>query len=487
MKKEKMGLMLFAVALGTFMSALDASVVNISVPVIKTFFGVSLAAVQWIITAYLMVVSSVLLFFGRLSDLYGQKRVYMTGFAVFTAGSALCGLAMSAEMLILFRVFQALGAGMMFSTNAAIITHNVPAERRGRAFSVIAIAVAAALSAGPVLGGVLTGAFGWQSIFYINVPVGIFGLIIAARFIPSDKKTPKSRLDISGSIMIFGTLFLILLPLDQWSEGMNIYLAIAMFISGVSLAVVFIRYEKKTRNPLLKLELFRNRVFSASLIAAVFNFMAQYIMIFLVPFYLQTIRLFTPAKAGLLYIPMPLAVLAVAPVAGFVSDRFDTRYISTAGMGIMAVGLFMLSFLNAQTPLVYIVLAMSVTGIGSGLFQTPNNSALMNNVPAEHRGVASGMLATARNIGMVLGVGISGALFTWLAGWTGSQSAESSLTSTTAGQTAFIHAMHVTYIVAAVIALIAMAASFTKGKVKTAAMLEAESEAENPAGNENKL
>ena len=132
-----------------------------------------------------------MLFFGRLSDLYGQKRVYMTGFAVFTAGSALCGLAMSAEMLIVFRIFQALGAGMMFSTNSAIITHNVPSERRGRAFSVIAIAVAAALSAGPVLGGVLTGAFGWQSIFYINVPVGIFGLIMAVRFIPADKRRPK--------------------------------------------------------------------------------------------------------------------------------------------------------------------------------------------------------------------------------------------------------------------------------------------------------
>lgn len=475
MKNTKIGLMLFSVALGTFMSALDSSVVNIAIPVIKSYFDVPLATVEWIITAYLMVVSSILLFFGRLSDIYGQKRVYITGFAIFTVGSALCGLSTSAEMLIALRVLQSLGAGMMFSTSSAIITQNVPAKNRGKAFGVISIAVAVALSTGPVLGGTLAGTLGWQSIFYINVPVGIIGIILATKFIPSDKKVPSASLDIPGSVLIFVALFLILLPLNQLNEGTSHYLIAAMLVLGVILAVVFIHYEKKAKYPILNLKLFSNRVFSASLSAALFSYMAQSIMVFLVPFYLQTIRLFSPAMSGLLYIPMPLAILIVSPVAGYISDRFDTRYISSAGVGVMAVGLFILSYLNTTTPLWYIVMGMIITGLGFGMFQTPNNSAVMNHVPMANRGVASGMLATARNMGMATGVGISGALFSFFSSRASTQYLNQGLSDTIINQSSFIYALHITFMVASIIALVAVVASLTKGKVKTAGMLEMQS------------
>ncbi|MEZ4357795.1 MAG: MFS transporter [Eubacteriales bacterium] len=474
MKNEKIGLMLFSVALGTFMSALDSSVVNIAIPVIKSYFDVPLATVEWVIAAYLMVVSSILLFFGRLSDLYGQKRVYITGFAIFTIGSALCGLSKSAEMLIALRVLQAIGAGMMFSTNSAIITQHVPAKNRGKALSVTAIAVAVALSTGPVLGGTLAGTLGWQSIFYINVPIGIIGIFLAVKFIPSDKKAPAAPLDIPGSVLIFAALFFILLPLDQLNEGMNRYLVAAMLISGVILAVIFVQYEKKTKYPMLNLKLFNNRVFSASLSAALFSYMAQYIMIFLIPFYLQTVRLFTPAMSGLLYIPMPLAVLIVAPAAGYISDRFDTRFISSAGVGIMAIGLFLLSYLNVSTPIWYIIMCMIITGIGFGMFQTPNNSAIMNHVPVVNRGIASGMLATARNIGMVTGVGISGALFSFFSNRANVLYTNEGLLQELVTQYSFIYALRITFIAASIIALIAAVASLTKGKVKTAKMLESQ-------------
>ncbi|MDD5016702.1 MAG: MFS transporter [Eubacteriales bacterium] len=470
--KKKTGMMLFAVALGTFMSALDASVVNIAVPVIKEHFGVTLATVQWVITAYLIVVSSLLLFFGRLSDLYGQKRVYLAGFAVFTAGSALCAFSASVEMLIVLRVVQALGAGMMFSTGSAIITHNVPAKNRGKAFSVTAIAVAVALSTGPVLGGALTDALGWQSIFYINIPVGAVGIFLAAKFIPADRKEPSAPIDIPGSVMIFGALFLILLPLDQLNEGMDTYLIIAMFVSGVILAALFIRHQKRTRYPLLNLSLFRSRVFSASLLAAVLAYMAQYIMVFLAPFYLQTIRLYAPSAAGLLYIPMPLATLAVAPLAGIIADKSDTRFISSAGVGVMAVGLLLLSFLDVSTPLWYIIAAMAVTGMGFGMFQTPNNSAIMSSIPADFRGVASGMLSTARNIGMVLGVGVSGAVFSFFSARAAESLAQQGIAGTAAEKGAFVSGLHITFIVACVVALASTAASLTKGKVKTPGMIE---------------
>ena len=455
--------MLLSVALGTFMSALDASVVNIAAPVIRSHFFVPLSTVEWVITAYLLVVSSVLLFFGRLSDLYGQKKVYVTGFAVFTVGSALCGLSDSIGLLIGMRVVQAIGAGMMFSTNSAIITASVPPERRGRAFSVNAVAVAVALSTGPVLGGALTGALGWQSIFYINIPVGIAGIIMAIKFIPADQKQPAVPMDIPGSAMIFGALLLLLLPLNQLGTGMAPWLFALLLGAGLALGIVFVLYQKRIQYPILSLSLFKSRVFSASLVAAVLNYMAMYIMVFLTPFYLQTVRLFTPAEAGLLYMPLPLATLAIAPLTGIFSDRHDTRILSSAGMGVMAAGLFLLSRMQADTPSWYIMVSMALTGVGSGLFQTPNNSALMGSAPAENRGVASGMLATARNMGMVLGVAFSGLLFSLFAGRAGSTG---SAALAEASPVAFVYAMRLTFIVAACVALGAMAASLTKGRVR---------------------
>ena len=469
--RRKTLLMLFSVGLGTFMSALDSSVVNVAVPVIQKHFGVSMAEVEWVITAYLMVISSVLLFFGRLSDLYGHKKIYMTGFAVFTVGSGLCSLSSSIGMLIACRVFQAAGAAMMFSANSAIVTHNVDAKNRGKAFSVISVSVAAALSTGPVLGGALAGSLGWQSIFYINLPIGIIGMVLAYKNIPADRTAEKQKLDIPGSVMVFAALFLVLLPLDQIASGMNMALFAGLLAAGIVLMIVFVRYEKHISHPMLNLGLFKSRVFSAGLAAAVLNFMAQFLMSFLSPFYLQTVRMLTPAMTGLLYIPMPLTVMLVAPLAGFISDRFDTRYISSAGMLIMAGGLFMLSFLNVDTPYWYIVIAMMVSGLGSGLFQTPNNSAVMGHVPPRNRGIASGMLANARNIGMVLGVALSGALFAILS--SGAELFTSEGASLTIQQKAsFIYAMHYTYLAAVVLALLAMAASLTKGKVLTGRELE---------------
>lgn len=458
-RKVKTGLLLFSLALGTFMSALDSSVVNIANPMIKSYFQVSLGTVEWIITAYLLVVSSVLLFFGRLSDIFGHKKVYLTGFAVFTAGSLLCGFSVNIGMLIACRVFQALGAGMMFSTSGAIVTDNVPAEKRGKAFGMIAMAVAVALCAGPVVGGALAGIFGWQSIFFINIPVGIAGLMLAARFIPADEKKKAAPLDIPGSAMAFAALFLLLLPLDQLSEGMNPFALGGMFVAGIILVAVFILYERKAKYPMLNLGLFKNRIFSASIAAAVFNFMAQFIMVFLAPFYLQSIRLFSPVITGLLYMPMPIATLIAAPIAGALSDRFDTRILSSIGMGVMAVGLFMLSFLNITTSYGYIIASLAICGLGSGMFQTPNNTAVMGNAPQENRGTASGILATSRNVGMVMGVALSGALFFVLSGSGIPNGAVS-----TQEQNTFIYALHITYIVAAAIALLAMLASLMKGK-----------------------
>lgn len=472
--KNKTGIMLFSVALGSFMSALDGSVVNISYYKIMEYFQIPRETVEWAITAYLLIICSTLLFFGRLSDLYGQKRLFMTGYALFTVGSALCGLSSSIWMLVAFRVVQATGSALMFSTNSAIITHNVPVERRGRAFSVIGVAVAIALSAGPVLGGFLTEYLGWQSIFYVNIPFGIAGLLLSAKFIPADRKEPSAHLDIPGSVLIFAALFIILLPLDQMSQGMNLYLVISLLLCGTVLIMFFIKYENRVKAPLLDLKLFKNRVFSAGLCASTLNFTSQNMVLFLLPFYLQTLHGNTPAQAGTFIVPMPLTMLVVAPFAGYISDRIDTRYVSSAGMALMAIGLFLLSFLKIDTSEWYIWVAMVITGLGCGMFQTPNNSAVMNHVPAESRGVASGTLSTARNVGMVLGIGISGALHQLFSGIAKNGYAQQGLTGNDLYNASFMSGLHITFIIASVVALGSMAASLTKGKVLTASMLEAQ-------------
>lgn len=467
-KQNRTRATVLTVAVGTFMSALDSSVVNVVLPVIQSSYGVPLSAAGWVVIAYLLVISSLLLTFGRMSDLYGHRRIYIAGFAVFTAGSLLCGLSASIFMLIAFRALQALGAGMMFSAGPAIITDAVPEKVRGRALSVTAVAVAVALCSGPVLGGILAELAGWQSIFFINVPIGLIGIFLAARNIPKDDKKGAGRFDILGSVMIFAALILILTPLDLLGrENLNPVLFYGMLAAGILAGVSFVLYEKKVEEPILNIELFKSRVFAAGNLAAVFNFMAQNIMIFLAPFYLEKLRQFSPATAGMLYIPMPLATLLIAPFSGFAADRYDSRYLCSGGMAVMAGGLMMLSYLRADTPVWYIVTAMALAGLGSGMFQTPNNSAIMGSVPAEYRGTASGVLATMRNTGMVLGVAASGALFSLNFNRAGLLYGAQGLKAAELQQAAFLYALHFTFLTAAGVALLSMLVSLKKGKVRT--------------------
>ena len=467
MKNKKASSIVMAIALGTFMSSLDSSVVNLCVPLIKKDFGISISMVEWVVTAYLLVVSSLLLTYGRLSDLYGHKKVYSTGFVFFILGSMFCGFSINIVLLIMGRVIQALGAGMLFATGPAIITNAVPPERRGKALSITAMAVALGLCVGPVIGGTLSSLFGWQSIFFINLSIGIIAMIMVRKNVPKDEKREAVPFDTIGSVMIFFAVLCILLPLSISGDySLPTALFLILMGTGVVIFVAFIFVESKIKFPMLNLSLFKNRVFTASNFAAFFAYMAQFIMVFLAPFYLEKLRMLSALTSGLLFLPMPLATMFMAPISGSFSDRFDSRLLSSAGNLIMAGGLFMLSFFNKNTSYLFIILSMIVTGIGFGLFHTPNNSAVMGNVPPQYRGIASGTLAMMRNIGMAVGVALSGALF--------SAFQKSAIVDYKAkGQSgailtdhAFIYAMHLTFLAAVMIALLAMIASLTKGKVR---------------------
>ncbi|SDO05670.1 MFS transporter [Acetanaerobacterium elongatum] len=464
---RKVGLMLFSLALGTFMSALDSSAVSIVLPIIQNHYGVALSSVEWVSTAYLLVVSSLLLTFGRISDLLGHKRVYTTGFLIFTLGSLLCGLSLNIQMLIVCRVIQALGASMMFSSNTAIITANVPAGRRGKAMSVTAIAVAVASCSGPVFGGLLARMFSWQSVFFINIPIGIVGLVLAFKNIPEDERKKQIPFDHLGSLLIIMALFLLLLPLDLIG-GVGISLPLFFLLLAVGLAAVgaFVWREKRADYPLMPLGLFKNRLYSFSLIAAVFNFSAQFMLAFLAPFYYQNIKHYSVVMTGLMYLPMPIATLLVAPLSGAISDKHDSRFLSAGGMGLMSAGLLMMSFITQETPNWYIVIAMVLSGIGSGMFQTPNNNAIMGSAPAEFRGIASGTLATMRNVGMLMGVALCGALFNYTSNQGTELFTAQGLVGDALKVAAFTYGLRITITVATGIALLAAVSSLIKGRTK---------------------
>lgn len=399
-----------AVMLGIIMAPIDASIVNVSLPTIADFFGIPLSVVQWVPMSYLLTVSSLLLFYGRLGDIIGYKKIYLAGLAGFIIASALCGVSYflrSIYWLIAFRAVQGLAAGMMMAVSFAIITASFPPTERGKGLGIYAISISAGLAIGPSLGGFVTYYLGWPFIFLINVPIGIAGFIWACRILP-DLKGQPGRIDTGGAITSFIALlsFLLFINTSQGS-GINVTGGIMLLVAILS-GFIFIRLESKADPPMLNLDLFRNLTFSLANISALLNFMSQYIMVFLTPFFLQRLLHFTPNNVGLTMTAFPLAVMVVAPFSGSLSDRIGTRAPAFAGAAICALGLVLMSLLPTSATAADVAWRLAVFGLGTGIFQSPNNSAVMGSAHRAQLGTASGVLATVRNTGMVLGIATGG-------------------------------------------------------------------------------
>lgn len=407
------GLVLIAIGVGTFMSALDGSVVNALLPIIRDAFKADVATIEWVVTIYLLVVSGLLLGFGRLGDLRGHRGVYLIGLVSFVIGSALCGAAPTAATLIAARAVQGIGAAMVFSNSPAILTLAFPARERGRALGLQATMTYLGLTVGPALGGWLTEQFGWRSIFYINVPVGAVALALSWRFVPRDApKKQLARFDYAGAALFLAGLVALLLGLNRaeyWGWG-SIELW-AVIVISLAVLIAFIAVERRAEHPMLDLTLFRGRTFSAATASALLNYVCIYGVIFVLPFYLIQARGLSPAHAGVVLMSQPIVMMIAAPISGALSDRIGTRWPAMVGMALLAVGLFLLSRIALEAPMWHVAVALAVIGLGTGIFIAPNNSALMGGAPRDRQGIAAGVLATARNAGMVLGVGLAGALF----------------------------------------------------------------------------
>jgi EmrB/QacA subfamily drug resistance transporter len=405
---------LVAIGTGSFMAALDGSVVNTILPILSDAFGSSVATIEWVVTVYLLVLSGLLLTFGRLGDLRGHKSIYIWGFSIFITGSALCGLAWSPNVLILFRGMQAIGGAMLASNSPAIITGNISAEERGRAFGLVSTMTYLGLTVGPSLGGWLAQLIDWRAVFYINVPVGGLALALSLIYIPRDAPAEsRQHFDLPGAAVFLVGLTALMLALNQGAEwGWLSPVILSLFVGALILLAIFIFIERRSLAPMLDLSMFRVPLFSAATISAVLNYICVYSITFLMPFYLIQGRGLNPAEAGLLLTVESVLMAITAPVSGMLSDRIGSRLPGMLGMGLMAGGLFLLGSFGSGTGLLLVAVGLAVAGAGTGTFISPNTSALMGAAPKTRQGIASGVQASARSFGMVLGVGLAGAIFT---------------------------------------------------------------------------
>ncbi len=408
---ESKWLVLFAVMLGGIMGPLDASIVNTVLPTITDFFNTEISVAQWVPTVYLLTISCLILPYGRLGDMVGYKRVFISGLAAFVVASILCALSQSIWMLIAFRGLQGLAAGMMMAVSFAIVTAAFPPSERGKALGINAISIAVGLAAGPTLGGAIAEHASWRFIFLINVPVGLSALLLAIRVIPATGRKPGQRLDLPGALAAFVFLLSLLLYANRgeawgWLSPAAVTLLVVALLSGA----FFFILESRSAQPMLNLALFSNRIFSFANLSALVSFMAAYALVFLTPFFLMFVLHFNVGKVGWIMASSPAAMLVVAPLSGALSDRVGTRALAFCGMGIAALSLFLMSRLETSSSSLDVAWRLALFGVGSGMFQSPNNSTVMGNAPKTHLGIASGILAAMRNVGMVLGIAVAGAV-----------------------------------------------------------------------------
>lgn len=406
-------LILANVSVGTFMSTLDSSIVNVALPTLSTQLHSDLSVVQWVVTAYLLTISSLLPVFGRVADLIGRKKVFSFGFILFTLGSILCGLSTNIWFLVGTRIIQAIGASMLMSNSSAIITANFPPQERGRALGLIGTVVALGNLSGPAIGGLLIGFTSWRSIFYVNLPIGIMGYLAAQMVLPDDQpQGGNEKFDILGAILFTCGMVSLLFALNNGQDwGWTSIVILLGLVLGISLLGLFLRWEMKVSHPMIDLSLFRNRPFLMGNLSGFISFVVLFMNTMLMPFYLQHILNYQPSQVGLMMSAFPIVMAFVAPISGHISDRIGPVILTTSGLTIIALGLLYLTTVSAASTVWQILPGPLLMGLGSGLFQSPNNSSVMSSVPKTKLGLAGGLNALVRNLGMVVGIAVSVTLF----------------------------------------------------------------------------
>lgn len=453
-----------AIAFGTFIGYLDSSIVNIALPTLTRYFQTDLSVIKWVVTSYLLMITGLVVIFGRLADMYGRKRLYIFGFVVFIVSSALCGASTTIWSLIAFRCFQGIGAAALLANGAALIGETFPTKERGKAFGMLASVLAFAAITGPLIGGFLTQHVGWSSIFYVNVPFGILGAVLAAKVLPSQERVRSvERFDFTGAATLFACLTAFLLLTSALSKSdWELSTVLSLTIATVLFATGFLMVENRVEHALLDLQIFREWAFSAAALSSFLAYWSIASIAFLVPFYLDRVLLLDPTRSGALLAPVPVALVVAAPLGGRLADRFGIRTITTTGAVINFFGLIALSTLGINTGTLGVILRLVPFGIGMGLFQPPNNTAMMGAVPPNRYGIVSGMIGALKNLGSMTGVAVTSLVFTVAQLHAMVQLEANGTIGQAAARQAFASAVRMTFLLSALISVVVVAMSFAR-------------------------
>ncbi len=432
-------LVMAAVGMGVFLGTIDGSIINVSLPTMMQALKTDFPTIQWVILSYLLTITSLLLSVGRLADIRGKKKIYLLGFIIFTLGSMLCGFSPRAGWLVAFRVIQAIGAAMVTGLGAAIVTEAFPPTERGKAMGLIGTIVSAGIAAGPALGGLLIGAIGWRAIFFVNVPIGVIGVLMVRAFVPDDKPAGRQQFDFggAGALLISLLSFLLALTLGQ-RLGFDAPLIIGLLLGFGLFLIIFLLIEHKVTQPMVDLTMFRNSIFSVSILTGFMGFTTMG-GIFIIPFYLQNVQGYSAIQVGLLLAVVPVMLSISSPISGILSDRLGTRGLATVGLFLMAISFLILRSLQVDTSTLGYIWRATPLGIGMGIFNSPNNSAIMGSAPKRHLGVASSFIAISRTLGMTTGVAVIGTIFAIRTAVYAGQAVSADLTA--AGDVALVHGL----------------------------------------------
>ncbi|HOI71021.1 MAG TPA: MFS transporter [Methanobacterium sp.] len=396
---------LLVATLAAFVTPFMGSAVNVAIPAISSEFAATAIMISWIPTAYLLASAMFSIPLGRIADIYGLKRIFVYGIILFTLASLGAALTPLVELLIAARMFQGIGASMIFVTGLALITHAFPATERGKAIGINITVVYIGLVLGPVLGGLIIQYLGWRSLFFLMLPLGVLMFLLTVWKMRGVEWADcnEEKFDVTGSVIYSLSLLLVLTGFSQISELMGQI----MVIGGILFLILFIYLQLKVEHPVLEIRLFlENRTFAFSNLATLISFIGTFAVVYLLSLYLQYIRGLNPQDTGLVLATSTVCMALVSPIAGRLSDKYNPRILASIGMVFTTLGLFIFTFLDNHTPFSLIILGMVIMGFGSGIFASPNTNAIMGSVKKKFFGVASATVSTMRLVGQTLSMGM---------------------------------------------------------------------------------
>jgi EmrB/QacA subfamily drug resistance transporter len=400
--------LIIIIALGPLLNSLDSTMVSIALPTISRSFQTNAGTASWLIIAYFLVLSSVLLAFGKLGDIIGFKKVFMWGLAVFTIGSILCTIAPSIYLLIGFAILQALGAAMILAVSSAMVSTFLPSQIRGMALGYVSTVTMLGVAVGPLFGGAITTYLGWRWIFLLNVPIGICAIIVSKDLLPNDApSSPNQAFDFIGAGLILLSITSLTYALSTGDDrGWASTFILALFAAFLVFLSTFVAWERKQLQPLVDLHLFGDHTFVYANIASLLFMLVVQGLIFLMPFYLELVKGLKPDASGLVLSALALAMVVAAPIGGSLSDRIGSRKICFAMSLVILTGMILVASFAVSTSLAFIVVSLALMGLGGGGFSSPNIKQILEHAPSDRQGVASSLFMTGRRMGSVLGIAI---------------------------------------------------------------------------------